>query len=343
MSNNNNQSWQCDPLLMPGFVGDSPAFRRVQSLIRRVAASDVTVLIQGETGTGKELAARAIHYLGVRAGKPFVPINCGAIPDNLVENEFFGHARGAFTGAREHHSGVVASAEGGSLFLDEIECLSLRAQVALLRFLQDQSYRPLGGKQSITGNVRIIAASNTDIVGLVKAGSFRQDLMYRLHIMPLTMPALRERGDDAVLLARYFIRRFADRYGMPEKALDGNSLGSLVSYDWPGNVRELENLIHREFLLASGSELSIDPSGLPSRGQAPVIGEAMPSVPIEVGFRRAKAIAVAEFEKAFLSRALAQSGGNVSVAARMAGKERRAFGKLLKKHGIEVEDYLPVR
>lgn len=324
----------------PGFVGQSSAFRKVQSLICRVAASDVTVLIQGETGTGKELAARAIHYLGKRSGQPFVPVNCGAIPDNLVENEFFGHARGAFTGARDGHAGLVASAEGGTLFLDEIECLSLRAQVTLLRFLQDQSYRPLGGKQPVTGNVRIIAASNTNISDLVKAGSFRQDLMYRLLIMPLMLPALRERRDDVVLLARYFVRRFADRYGVPEKELHSDSLARLCAYHWPGNVRELENLIHREFLLAGGSVIYIEHSAFADAPDAPVAPRPDVSpAPFELGFQRAKAVVVAEFEKAFLAHALSESGGNVSAAARMAGKERRAFGKLLKKYGIDADRY----
>lgn len=318
----------------PGFVGQSLAFRKVHALIRRVAASDVTVLIQGETGTGKELAARAIHYLGSRSGQPFVPVNCGAIPDNLVENEFFGHARGAFTGARDKHTGLVASAEGGTLFLDEIECLSLRAQVTLLRFLQDQSYRPLGGKGSVTGNVRIIAASNTDITQLVRAGSFRQDLMYRLMIMPVTLPPLRERREDVALLARYFVRRFADRYNVEEKELHPDSLALLAAYEWPGNVRELENLIHREFLLATGRVLHVANVTSADLGM-PVEARIVPREPILLGFQRAKAVVVAEFEKSFISQALAESGGNVSAAARMVGKERRAFGKLLKKYGID--------
>jgi DNA-binding NtrC family response regulator len=300
----------------------------------------VTVLIQGETGTGKELAARAIHYLGPRRGQAFVPVNCGAIPDNLVENEFFGHTRGAFTGARDHHTGLVASAEGGTLFLDEIESLSLRAQVILLRFLQDQSYRPLGGKGVVTGDVRIVAASNTDLAELVKAGSFRQDLLYRLWIMPLTLPPLRERPEDVALLARHFVRRFAARYGIAEKELHPDSLALLTSHHWPGNVRELENLIHREILLATGPVLHFaSVAGGPTAARPATSGSLNAS--FELGFRRAKAAVVAEFERAFLAHALAESGGNVSAAARKAGKERRAFGKLLKKHGIARDRFSP--
>lgn len=329
-------STYCDT---PGFVGQSSGFRKVHALIRRVATSDVTVLIQGETGTGKELAARAIHYLGPRGGQPFVPVNCGAIPDSLVENEFFGHARGAFTGARDNQAGLVASADGGTLFLDEVESLSLRAQVTLLRFLQDQSYRPLGGKGSVTGNVRIIAASNMDIAQLVKAGSFRQDLMYRLRIMPITLPALRERREDLPLLARYFVRRFAHRYNVDEKELHPDSLALLAAYHWPGNVRELENLIHREFLLATGPVLYITNIASTDSMSTPIEPSTTPREPILLGFQRAKAIAVAEFEKTFISQALAKSGGNVSAAARMVGKERRAFGKLLKKYDIDAEHF----
>lgn len=317
--------------LIANLVGIAPAFQESLRTINKLAECDVTVLIQGETGTGKELAARAIHYLGPRKDHPFIPVNCGAIPDDLAENEFFGHVRGAFTDARDTQPGLVANAEGGTLFLDEIECLSPRGQVVLLRFLQDRVYRPLGGRQHLKGNVRVIAASNADVQDMVEAGAFRRDLMYRLAIVTLTLPALRDRPGDAGVLAEHFVRRFAAEYGRPEKALCPASAAALGTYPWPGNVRELENLVLREFLMSEAPQLEFPDlcsAGTPAAGDAPV------HVPLELGFRRAKAMMVAEFERLFLARALAECGGNVSRAARLTGKDRRAFGKLLKKHGI---------
>src|SRR5438094_4159830 len=189
-------------------IGRSPAFTAATELIAKFASCDATVLIEGETGTGKELAARAIHYLSNRNGNPFIAVNCGALPDTLVENELFGHVRGAFTDAREHQHGLVSRAETGTLFLDEVESLSAKAQVALLRFLQDGVYRPLGAGAVVAGNARIVAATNVDIAALVKGGGFRQDLMYRLTILTLRMPALRERAGDARVLAEHFVGQF---------------------------------------------------------------------------------------------------------------------------------------
>jgi DNA-binding NtrC family response regulator len=315
-------------------AGGSPKFLATVALIRRMAQCDATVLILGETGTGKELAARGIHYLGPRRDYPFVPVNCGAIPDNLVESQFFGHERGAFTDARDRQCGLICNAENGTLFLDEVETLSQKAQVALLRFLQDRVYRPIGGRHAVRGNVRIIAASNAPLQTLVANGTFRSDLMYRLAIMSLWMPPLRERPGDAALLARHFIREFAKQYATAEKHLDPASLAALERHDWPGNVRELENLVHREFLLAEGDTISLTP--VPAAGEMP--SAAAPHSPTEMhyalDFRHARAAVLAEFEKTYIARVLAESGGNVSQAARRAGKERRAFGKLMKKHDI---------
>ena len=322
--------------LIANLVGMAPAFQESLRTIDKLAACDVTVLIQGETGTGKELAARAIHYLGARKDYPFIPVNCGAIPDDLAENEFFGHVRGAFTDARDSQPGLVANAEGGTLFLDEIECLSPRGQVVLLRFLQDRVYRPLGGRQHLKGNVRVIAASNADVTEMVEAGAFRRDLMYRLAIVTLTLPALRQRPGDAGVLAEHFVRRFAREYGRPEKPLCPASAAALGAYPWPGNVRELENLVLREFLMSEAPQLELRPVLSAATPAAPpdAAGAAAMHLPLELGFRRAKALIVAEFERLFLTRALAQCGGNVSRAARLTGTERRAFGKLLKKHRI---------
>ena len=329
-------------------VGVSRPFAAVLDLIRKMARCEATVLIQGETGTGKELAARGIHYLGPRRDQPFVPVNCGAIPDALVESEFFGYVRGAFTDARDAHCGLIASAESGTLFLDEVETLSPRGQVALLRFLQDRIYRPIGGRQPVRGNVRVIAASNAPIAALVASGTFRSDLMYRLAIMSMRMPSLRERRGDAVLLARHFISGFARQYGVAEKRLDEASLGALERYDWPGNVRELENLVHREFLCTDDETIAL--AAALAMGQTQLTdglrAQVQPSVPppqaahyYELDYRRARAAILAEFEKAYVCHALAQSGGNVSQAARRVGKERRAFGKLIRKHGIDRDRY----
>ena len=308
-------------------VGRSPAFLEVLRLIRRMADCDAIVLIEGETGTGKELAARAIHYLGARRDAPFIAMNCGAVPDTLFENEFFGHARGAYTDAREARFGVIAQARGGTLFLDEIETMSAHGQVALLRFLQDQTYRPVGGQLVEHADVRIIAASNAPLGDLAARGLFRQDLLYRLNLLSLSLPPLRERRGDAVLLAERFIARLSHQYRQPLRRLHPDTIAWLESYAWPGNVRELENLIHREFLLGDDEVLRIEPpgSGLHARHR-PVL---------EADFREAKARAIAEFERAYVARVLALAGGNITRAARLCGQERSQLGKLVKKHGLE--------
>jgi two-component system response regulator GlrR len=315
-----------------GLVGRAQPFVHALQRIRRLARCDAPVLIEGETGTGKELAARAIHYLGVRRDRPFIPINCGAIPENLVENELFGHERGAYTDARETQQGYVAQADGGTLFLDEIEALGSKAQAALLRFLQDHHYRPLGSRRLVHADVRIIAASNCDLESLVTTRQFRQDLMYRLKVMSLTMPALRDRTGDAEFLADHFLRLYCAQYDIGPVTLDLSTCRWLRSYAWPGNIRELENLMQRELLLAEGNVLRIESVGAPSerrRGQ-----RDRRQCDVTGSMRVAKSRIIAEFERAFLRKLLVESGGNVSAAARRAGKERRAFGKLLAKYGI---------
>lgn len=314
-------------------IGNSPAFRDVVELIGKIARCDAPVLIEGETGTGKELAARAIHYRSPRREGPFIPVNCGAIPDSLIENELFGHRRGAFTDARSDHSGLIDHGQHGAIFLDEVDALTPKAQVTLLRFLQDQQYRPLGGPQEKRADVRILAASNADLAELTEAGRFRRDLLYRLEIMHLRLPPLRERNGDSLLLAEHFLAECATRFGRGEKRLDHSTITWFETYAWPGNVRELENLICREYLLADGPLIAIAPPGVRTRGCNP---QQHPGV--EAGaldFSRAKAQAIADFERLYLMRVITASRGNVTRAAVMAGKERRAFGKLLKKHGID--------
>ncbi len=308
------------------FIGRSPAFTSVLTHLARVAACDASVLIEGQTGSGKELVARAVHYEGSRRDGPFVPVNCGALPDNLLEAELFGHERGAFTDAKCARRGLVAEANGGSLFLDEVDALSAKAQVVLLRFLQDQRYRPVGSGRELHTNVRVIAATNQP---LHHTPCFRTDLLYRLKILHLTLPPLRERGDDVVLLASHFVTMFCKRYHLPMKQFDPATLMCMRTYPWPGNVRELENWVHRELLMAEGSVIS----GSPASSGA----EAL-SVP-PASFQRAKAEAVRLFERDYVLRLLQQTGGNVTRAAQVAGKERRAFGKLLKKHGLDRQSF----
>jgi len=309
-------------------IGASPAHAALLHQLARIAASEAPALIEGETGSGKELAARAIHYDGPRRDGPFVPVNCGALPDSLIESELFGVQRGAFTDARQSRRGLVAEAEGGTLFLDEVDALSTKAQVTLLRFLQDQRYRPVGTAREQVTDVRLVAAANRPLDVLVVRHDFRADLMYRLKILHLVMPPLRERGDDVERLADHFIAGFAAKYRRQALPLHPLTRTWLRQYSWPGNIRELENWVHRQFLMCSGAAITHD-------GVAPGLPETPPAA--AGGFAEAKAEAVRCFERDYLRRVLSEAGGNVTQAARLAGKERRAFGKLLKKHGIAAD------
>ncbi|MFC5569069.1 sigma-54 interaction domain-containing protein [Lysobacter yangpyeongensis] len=309
-------------------IGQSPAYLRLVAQIRKMAGNDASVLIEGETGAGKELAARAVHYLSRRRERPFVPLNCGAIPESLVEAELFGHVRGSFTDAKHNREGVIAHAQGGTLFLDEIETLSPKGQVALLRFLQDRRYRPVGHSREQLADVRVVAATNKPMPRIVAEGQFRSDLLYRLNVLNLRVPPLRERVEDIVPLATHFVALFCERYGLGAKRLDHGTGLWMQQYDWPGNVRELENLVHRLVLFCDGDVLYYagDPDDEPADRTCP-------------DFRRAKAAAIASFERTYLTRLMRETNGNISAAARMACKERRALGKLLKKHGIDKDVY----
>ncbi len=314
-------------------IGESPAFQVMRSHLRRITASEAPVLVEGDTGSGKELAARAIHYGGARRAGPFVPINCGALPDHLLEAELFGHERGAYTDAKHARRGLVAEANGGTLFLDEVDALSPKAQVTLLRFLQDQHYRPLGAARELSTNVRLIAASNRALDTLVQQGQFRGDLMYRLKILHLVLPTLHNRAGDAVLLARHFAASFGAKYGTPGKHFDPDTLAWIDGQAWPGNVRELENWVHRALLMTEGDVIR---KALPdtAASSADLAAATSAEQPCSFNFQLAKAEAVRCFERDYVLRVLKHTQGNVTRAAQLAGKERRAFGKLLKKHGI---------
>ena len=238
--------------------GESAAFLALLRNVERVAnRGTATVLIRGETGTGKELVARAIHYLGARRDFPFVPVNCGSLPESLAENELFGHRRGAFTGATDDSTGLLGLAHRGTLFLDEVDALPAKAQAALLRFLQDGLYRPLGGAREERADVRIVAASNRCLEQEIAAGRFRNDLFYRLNLIGMDVPPLRERPGDVRILSCHFLRQCAERYSLPDKRLHEYTVRWFDQYGWPGNIRELENLIHREYVLCDDAELSI--------------------------------------------------------------------------------------
>ena len=325
-------------LLELNLVGDSAPFRAAVEQLSRVAASDVTVLLLGETGTGKELAARAIHYLSARNGAPFIPVNCGALPDDLLESELFGHVRGAFTDAKTPQAGLVELAEGGTLFLDEVDTLSPKAQVALLRFLQNHEYRPVGSARINRADVRVVAATNKCLLERTRNAGYREDLFYRLSLMPIHMPPLRLREGDIPMLTEHFLERYRHQYRQPGKHFHGSAMAWLQQQRWPGNIRELENLIHRAFLLVTDDTIRAGDlfrcMGLSAAAPAEESTGAA-----ETGFSEEKERAIADFERGYVENLLAQTRGNVSEAARIAGKERRALGKLIKKHGIRRADF----
>ena len=318
-------------------IGKSQAFLNLLSLIQKISCCDAPVLLEGETGTGKELAARAIHYGGVRRDGPFVPVNCGAIPDTLIENELFGHKQGAYTDAKQDHIGLVGHAHGGTLFLDEIDSLTPKAQVTLLRFFQDQQYRPLGGRVDCTADVRIITACNKDLNELTLSGVFRQDLFYRLNLMNLKLLPLRERRGDAKLLAEHFLVICEKRYGST-RHLSQESIEWIDQHSWPGNIRELENLIYREYLLADEPVIHIH-TGNQQKGERRIQVDRRKGKITELNFNEAKCRAISEFERQYLEAVLVTAEGNVTRAANLVGKERRSLGKLLKKHGIDRQRY----
>ena len=318
---------------MHEFIGSSPLLLREVAKLRTIAGCDAGVLILGETGTGKELFAQSVHYLSARRGNPWVAVNCAAIPVDLVEDELFGHVKGAYTTAHNARSGLVREAERGTLFLDDVDCLALPAQAKLLRFLQEREYRAVGSNTTRHADVRIIAASNRSLADLAAQGAFRCDLYFRLNVLNLSLPALRERPGDIAALAVHFIRQFAERYGRQVDAIAPAALHKLESHIWPGNVRELQHVVERAVVLAPGPALTADDIDLPGVTGTPA------QAATDESFGAAKARVVQQFERDYLEQLLCANCGNVTHAARAAKKNRRAFFALMRKHGISSERF----
>ena len=320
-------------------IGRAPVFRRAIAQIPAIAQSDATVLICGETGTGKELVARAIHYLSPRAAFPFIAVNCGALPDTLLEDELFGHERGAFTDARIGRRGLIAEGEKGTLFLDEVGTLTDRAQMALLRVLQDKTYRVLGACREEQADVRFVAATNAHLKQRVEAGTFRADLYYRLCVFTISLPPLRERREDIPLLAAHFLKMYTapDR---PDLQLSPTARAALLTFDWPGNVRELEHAILRAVQVCQASGVEVADLGLPQETNHPP-PPAFPQSWTPSSFKAMKKVSVDAFEREYLAHLMTTHHGNVSQASHAAGKDRRELGRLLKKHHLDPKAFAP--
>jgi two-component system, NtrC family, response regulator GlrR len=335
------------------WAGRSDAHRRVVATLRRLAPTELEILITGPSGVGKEQYARYAHRESTRASRPFVGVNCGAIPAELVENELFGHVGGAFTGARARADGLVAEAEGGTVFLDEVDTLSPRNQVTLLRFVQEKEYRRLGEPRVRRADVRIIAASNRDLMSAAREGLFRDDLLFRLRVAPIEIPPLRDRPEDAEELWERYADYYAAENAAPRIELSPIALGAIRRHRWPGNVRELENCVRYLTCLRLGRP--VEPADLPFAALPDSFVPASNDFRLEGGrvvasangisgngypsnFRAAKAALVSEFERTVVRGALEETRGNIAQAARLVGKPRRAFFCLMRKHQITFND-----
>jgi len=307
-------------------VGSSSQMLEVYKAVARVAPSRSTVLIRGESGTGKELIAKAIHYNSPRSERPFVAIDCGALAETLLESELFGHVKGAFTGAISAKDGLFEQAHGGTCFLDEIGDVSLNTQGKLLRVLEEHEIRPVGGTESRKVDVRVIAATNKDLEAFVRAGKFREDLYYRLNVVSLVLPPLRERQEDIPLLATYFLRRYAEENNKKISHISQEAMVFLEAYDWPGNVRELENVIERAMALTPNPVLL--PEDLP-----PKLQERFEGVEGELA---GNLLSLREFERRHIQRVLRETKGNKKLAAELLGINRRTLYRMAKRYGIEL-------
>jgi two-component system response regulator HydG len=332
-----------DGLAPDGLVGASAPIHEVQRMIDAVAYSSTTVLVTGESGTGKELVARALHARSPRRAHPFVALNCGALTETLLESELFGHVKGAFTGAQRDQKGLFDAADGGTIFLDEIGDIPLSTQVRLLRVLQEGDIKRVGSADPVKVDVRVIAATHRDLPRLVKSGRFREDLFYRLNVINIPLPPLRERVEDIPLLAHHFLRRYSDRLGTRVRTLAPEALELLCGYRWPGNVRELENAVERAVVLCRGEAVAapdlppaVTGHTAPLVREAPAAGEEAQW--LALSYAAAKDQALRRFEKGYVDALMKACDSNISAAARRAGMDRSNFKRVLRKYRSDVDD-----
>ncbi|MCF8085865.1 MAG: sigma-54 dependent transcriptional regulator [Desulfohalobiaceae bacterium] len=316
-------------------IGESPAMRKLRRSLERVAATDYTVLIQGESGTGKELAARMIHNLSERRQREMVTVNCPAIPGELLESELFGHVRGAFTGAERNHQGLFERADKGTLLLDEIGDISAPVQTKLLRVLQEQEIRPVGSNRSVRVDVRVVATTNQNLEERIARGEFREDLFYRLNVLNVNVPSLRERKEDIPLLVNAFLGQVCGEMGLPELRIDPSALSYLSARDWQGNVRELLNFIRRLVVFCPGEEIELSLVHFLDSS----VDQPQPENGAIVPYKEAKARVMDEFTRTYVRELLRQTRGNISEAARMSGLERVSLQKIMRRLDIRAEDW----
>jgi two-component system, NtrC family, response regulator AtoC len=323
-----------------GIIGSSPGIAELYAILERVADTPTTVLITGESGTGKELVARALHEHSSRKDKPFIKVNCAAIPKELIESELFGYERGAFTGAVASKPGRFELANGGTLFLDEIGEIPIEMQVKLLRALQESEFERVGGIKTIRVDVRLVAATNRDLKRLISSGAFREDLFYRLNVVPIRLPALRERTTDIALLVEHFLVKFNERLKKRVESVHREALDLLVAYPWPGNIRELENVVERAVLFCDTHELNVSDLPPDVRGIAALANVPLPDADLQAalasegGLKEHVKVAMSRLERELVSRALQQTGGNVTHAARLLKISRKGLQLKMKELGL---------
>jgi len=315
-------------------LGQTLAMRKVSDLIDKVSQTDITVLIQGESGTGKELVAREIHRRSLRYNRPFVAMNCAALPENLIESELFGHEKGAFTGAVKQRKGKFEAAHEGTIFLDEIGDMSLNTQSKILRILQERKFERLGGNETLEVDVQIISATHKDLLKEMEAGNFRKDLYYRLKVIDIVIPPLRERREDIPLLVEHYLQEFSSRHAKKIRGVEPGALRQMMNYHWPGNVRQLVNMLERAVVLASGSMLELtdlpEELVLPSSFNSGLLDDLM-----HLPFRQAKERITTHFMKEYLARKLHENGGNISHTAAELGIHRQSLQSMMRRLGIK--------